>query len=160
MKYCELREVAKFFSQFNEFNLKRVANRVFKLTLDKTIFLVDLNPNIATIYAKDGFIFEIEKNAPIDSFLKKLKVFIKGVELIENRKILKFTLSIKNSYKEDILFIFFEFYKRNPNLIITNSKGVVLEALSFGGRVIAGKEYVLPERREFKECKKEINYNF
>ena len=130
MKYKELLQIKDFFSVFKKVDfIKRIDDNVLEISLDKQKFIFDLNRNQSAIYTAN--LQSKEYNAPFDFMLKKYfsNAFLKKVVVLENNRVLRFFVTALRAYKSFESVIDFEFTGKNTNVILTDSKGVIIEAL-------------------------------
>lgn len=130
MKYCELLQLADFFSKYKELKaIKRIANNELLLSLDGDDFIFNLDKSNSGIYqanklAKAYF-------APFDIALSKniFKCKIKKVSVLEQNRVLVFTLLVKKSYKSFINKLYFEFTGKHTNVILVDENEIIIQAL-------------------------------
>lgn len=130
MKYNELLQIRTFFSTFKKIDfIKRIDDNVLQISLDRQSFIFDLNRNQSSIYTAK--LQGKDYNAPFDFMLRKYfnNAFLKKVVVPENNRILRFFASVAKAYKNYESVIDFEFTGKNTNVIITDSKGIIIEAL-------------------------------
>lgn len=133
MKHFELKAVVKYLQKYKTIKyIKRVQNSTLKIEFeDKNILYFDMTKGNSTIYKADTMVVNKSFNAPFDVILnKKLNnCHIIDLDLVNNDRILRFKLDIKSSYKQEILYLQFEFTGIYTNVILLNSNLVVLEAI-------------------------------
>lgn len=116
-------------SSFSRLKLaKRVDENKIFLELDKEAWIFDVEKNKSLIYEARG---EFLKDffAPFDEILKGLSNSkIANVCMINNDKIIKFSLEKQNSYKLENFELIFEFTGKNTNAIICQN-GFIIQAL-------------------------------
>lgn len=130
MKYTELLQLKDFFSGFKKLDyIKRIDDNVLELCFQKQKFIFDLSRGNSAIYTAN--LQAKAYNAPFDYMLKKYlsNALIKEVKVLENNRILCFSLKAQKSYKTYESKIYFEFTGKNTNVILTNEKNLILEAL-------------------------------
>ncbi|WP_317362498.1 NFACT RNA binding domain-containing protein [Campylobacter helveticus] len=130
MKYTELVQICDFLKQYRKLDfVKRINDNVLCLSFDRQIYIFDLNKNESGIYRAN--LQMKDYNAPFDFALKKYftNSFIKELKVLENNRVLRIKVELKKSYKSYESLIYFEFTGKNTNVIITDSKGLILEAL-------------------------------
>ncbi len=130
MKYTELMQLQKFFSQFKKIDfIKRVNDNILELSFDKQRFIFDLTRGMSAIYTAK--LMSKNYNAPFDFMLKKYfnSAFIKEVKLLQGNRILCFSVKVDKAYKSYESKIYFEFTGKNTNVIITDEKDLIIEAL-------------------------------
>ncbi|HEB9341550.1 TPA: NFACT family protein [Campylobacter coli] len=130
MKYTELMQLQKFFSQFKKIDfIKRVNDNILELSFDKQRFIFDLTRGMSAIYTAK--LMSKNYNAPFDFMLKKYfnNAFFKEVKLLQGNRILCFSVKVDKAYKSYESKIYFEFTGKNTNVIITDEKDLIIEAL-------------------------------
>lgn len=130
MKYTELLQLQTFFSAFKKIDfLKRINDNILELSLDKQRFIFDLTRSMSAIYTAK--LNAKNYNAPFDFMLKKYfsNALIKEVKVLKDNRILCFSVKANKAYKSYESKIYFEFTGKNTNAIITDEKGVIIEAL-------------------------------
>lgn len=130
MKYTDLIQIKDYFLSFKRLNyLKRLDDNILELSLDHQSFVMDLTRANSAIY-KDK-IQAKNYNAPFDFMLKKYfsNAKILDIKVLENNRILRFDVLSEKSYKSYDARIYFEFTGKNTNVIITDMKDFIIEAL-------------------------------
>lgn len=130
MKYTDLIQIKDYFLSFKRLNyLKRLDDNILELSLDHQSFIMDLTRANSAIY-KDK-IQAKNYNAPFDFMLKKYfsNAKILDIKVLENNRILCFDVLSEKSYKSYDTRIYFEFTGKNTNVIITDMKDFIIEAL-------------------------------
>ncbi|MBF7044734.1 NFACT RNA binding domain-containing protein [Campylobacter volucris] len=130
MKYTDLIQIKDYFLSFKRLNyLKRLDDNILELSLDHQSFIMDLTRANSAIY-KDK-IQAKNYNAPFDFMLKKYfsNAKILDIKVLENNRILCFDVLSEKSYKSYDARIYFEFTGKNTNVIITDMKDFIIEAL-------------------------------
>ncbi|MBF7049165.1 DUF814 domain-containing protein [Campylobacter volucris] len=130
MKYTDLIQIKDYFLSFKRLNyLKRLDDNILELSLDHQSFIIDLTRANSAIY-KDK-IQAKNYNAPFDFMLKKYfsNAKILDIKVLENNRILCFDVLSEKSYKSYDARIYFEFTGKNTNVIITDMKDFIIEAL-------------------------------
>ncbi|HHP5559540.1 TPA: NFACT family protein, partial [Campylobacter jejuni] len=130
MKYTELLQLQTFFSQFKKIDfIKRINDNILELSFDRERFIFDLTRAMSVIYTAK---FNAKNyNAPFDFMLKKYfsNAFIKEVKVLEGNRILCFSVKANKAYKSYESKIYFEFTGKNTNVILTDEKDLIIEAL-------------------------------
>lgn len=130
MKYTELMQLQNFFSQFKKIDfIKRINDNILELSFDRERFIFDLTRAMSAIYTAK---FNAKNyNAPFDFMLKKYfnNAFIKEVKVLEGNRILCFSVKANKAYKSYESKIYFEFTGKNTNVILTDEKDLIIEAL-------------------------------
>ncbi|EAK7297031.1 hypothetical protein FBF91_08485, partial [Campylobacter upsaliensis] len=130
MKYTELVQICDFLKQYKRLDfIKRIDDNVLNLSFDGQNYIFDLSKNESGIYMAN--LKMKAYNAPFDFALKKYfsHAFIKEVKVLENNRVLSLKTELKKAYKSYENVIYFEFTGKNTNAVITDSKGLILEAL-------------------------------
>lgn len=130
MKYGELVQIADFFKQFKKIHfIKRILDNALEIALDKENFIIDLNRSKSSIYS--AHLQGKSYAAPFDIALKRLftNATLKDVYVPLNNRILVFCVRQDKAYKSFEGFIYFELTGKHTNAIITDSKGIIIEAL-------------------------------
>jgi len=132
MKLYEIKAVAKYLQQFNFIKKsKRVANNVIELNFGGGLSIFfDLTRGNSTIYKAPSV--EVNSfNAPFDTMLHNLLTHSKILDISTPRddKIIIFKIEPKSQYKNRVLNVRFELTGKHTNLILTDEKSIVIEAL-------------------------------
>ncbi|EAL3981176.1 DUF814 domain-containing protein [Campylobacter upsaliensis] len=130
MKYTELVQICEFLKQYRRLDfIKRIDDNVLCLSFDKEHYIFDLNKSESGIYAAN--VKMKSYNAPFDYALKKYfsNALIKELKVLENNRVLCLKVELNKAYKSYESVIYFEFTGKNTNAVITDSKGLILEAL-------------------------------
>lgn len=130
MKYTELLQLRNFFDHFKKIDfIKRVNDNILELSFDRQRFIFDLTRGMSAIYTAK--LTAKNYNAPFDFMLKKYfsNALIKEVKVLENNRIMCFSVKANKAYKSYENKIYFEFTGKNTNAIITNEKNLIIEAL-------------------------------
>lgn len=130
MKYTELLQLRNFFDHFKKIDfIKRVNDNILELSFDRQRFIFDLTRGMSAIYTAK--LTAKNYNAPFDFMLKKYfsNALIKEVKVLENNRIMCFSVKADKAYKSYENKIYFEFTGKNTNAIITNEKNLIIEAL-------------------------------
>ena len=132
MKYQHLIQICEFLQKFKTLShIKRVGDNLFKLSFDSYELFFDMNKTACNIHKNGNFVENKIYKAPFDGVLAKRLVKSKIVQISvpENNRILHIKTELKASYKAFISNLYFEFTGRFTNVIITDEKGIILEAL-------------------------------
>ncbi|QOG12132.1 NFACT RNA binding domain-containing protein [Arcobacter sp. FWKO B] len=134
MKHYELSAIVTYLQNFKNIKIiKRVDNNTIKIEFDKlNIIYFDLTKGNSQVYKiKHANVESRNFNAPFDIILQKkfTNTTIKKVFLLNNDRIIRFEISSKSSYKEEITYLQLEFTGTNTNIIILDQNEIVLEAL-------------------------------
>ena len=133
MKQYELQLIAQHFSSFNFISrARRIENNTIELSFNKEqTYFFNLTRGASFVY-KNASLRPLQSfNAPFDNLLHSLisSATILKIEVPENDRILRFTLSPKSAYKEQQVVLQFEFTGRHTNAILLDENEVVIEAL-------------------------------
>lgn len=164
MKYNELLQIKDFFGAFKKIDfIKRIDDNVLELSLDRQKFILDLNRNQSAIYTAK--LQSKDYNAPFDFMLKKYfsNAILTKVIVPENNRILRFFALAHKAYKSFESVIDFEFTGKNTNVILSDSKGIIIEALRHmdkNYRVIKPHQNLTPLKpyKINEEFKKIVNF--
>lgn len=164
MKYNELLQIKDFFGAFKKIDfIKRIDDNVLELSLDRQKFILDLNRNQSAIYT--ARLQSKDYNAPFDFMLKKYfsNAILTKVIVPENNRILRFFALAHKAYKSFESVIDFEFTGKNTNVILSDSKGIIIEALRHmdkNYRVIKPHQNLTPLKpyKINEEFKKIVNF--
>ncbi len=132
MKLCELRALAGLFKGFGKIqHIKRIGDNLIKLEAHNQSFYFDMARGASCVFStKEPLIASKKYNAPFDIALSRLNQSeILDCFLLDNDRILRFCLCVRNSYKQSQVFLQFEFSGKYTNVIILEPNEVVLEAL-------------------------------
>lgn len=114
------------------FAIYRVDDNILKIIFDRDDELYfDMQKSNSKIFKADDFLRSKIYNAPFDVVLQKRLngANILKVELVNDDKIVRFYLSLKNSYKTIDTILHFEFTGKHTNIILLDEDMIVLEAL-------------------------------
>ncbi|MCJ8328175.1 MAG: NFACT RNA binding domain-containing protein [Campylobacterales bacterium] len=135
MKYYILKELTKYLNEnCTAIKLiKRVENNTILIDFNNrnTIYF-DLSKGNSLVYKKNDEAYaKKDFSAPFDTLLKKrfYNAKIENITLHNDDKIIRFYLRTKSSYKEEISILQLEFTGKHTNIVITDDKLIVLEAL-------------------------------
>lgn len=130
MKYQELLQIAVYLQECARLHaIRRIDDNVLAVSFDKIELIFDMNRVKSAIY-KAKLTFKIY-NAPFDIMLKKYfsNALIQRLCVLENNRILLIECKLTKSYKEMFAKIYFEFTGKNTNVIITDEKDTIMQAL-------------------------------
>lgn len=130
MKYQELLQIAAHLQECVRLHaIRRIDDNVLAVSFDKMELIFDMNRAGSAIY-KAKLAPKIY-NAPFDIMLKKYfsNALIQKLCVLKNNRILCIECKLIKSYKEMSAKIYFEFTGKNTNVIITDEKGVIMQAL-------------------------------
>lgn len=165
MKYQELLQIAAFLQDCTKMQaIRRIDDNVLAVSFDKMELIFDMNRTKSAIYSAN--LAHKNYNAPFDIMLKKYfsNALIQRLCVLENNRILLIECKATKSYKEVSAKIYFEFTGKNTNVIITDEKGVIIEALRHiekSARLVkvGAKLEVLPPFAMDSEFKKIENFD-
>lgn len=132
MKLFLLKAIASFFDSYKTlFDLRRIEDNLFRLTLDFNDFYIDVRKGRSSIFISDEKILGNPYGAPFDQALCR---YCPRSELISCRldgenRILVFEFLHSRSYKQERYFLYFELTGRHTNVVLVDSKGMIVEAL-------------------------------
>ena len=135
MRLSTLQKFAKFLTQSPPLKLRairRIADNTFKLDINGTLFFIDLTRGKSTIFtANTPRIAPKSYQAPLDKSLQKYcsNALILSATIDGYNRILRLNLQTQNTYKTLNITLQMEFTGRNTNLILLDSKNIVLDAL-------------------------------
>lgn len=132
MKLPLLKAIAPFFNSYKTlFDLRRIEDNLFRLTLDFDEFYIDVSKSRSLIFISDEKILGNPYCAPFDRALQK---YCSRAELISCRldgenRILVFEFLHSRSYKQERYFLYFELTGRHTNVVLVGAEGIIIEAL-------------------------------
>ena len=133
MKYANLKQIQSFLGKFKKITaIRRAGDMAIFIEFDGELGLFfDLSKADSAIYANPDFLNVKEYKAPFDVALKKRfwGAKILNLSVPEGNRILKLECEFQGSYKSLASSLFLEFTGRFTNAIITDEKGVIVEAL-------------------------------
>ena len=133
MKYANLKQIQSFLGKFKKITaIRRAGDMAIFIEFDGELGLFfDLSKSDSAIYANPDFLNVKEYKAPFDVALKKRfwGAKILNLSVPEGNRILKLECEFQGSYKSLASSLFLEFTGRFTNAIITDEKGVIVEAL-------------------------------
>jgi predicted ribosome quality control (RQC) complex YloA/Tae2 family protein len=134
MKRDILVQIAQKLSAFTKIGaIERVDDTIVKIVFDRdNIYYFDLRRGDSYIFKKEESYKRVKNyNAPFDVVLKKkfTNARIEKVEVEDGNKILRIIVNASSKYKVEQAILQFEFTGRNTNIIILDSKGVIVEAM-------------------------------
>ena len=142
-------------------HIKRVGDNVFKVEMDREVFYFDLSKGKSQIYTTNEQLMAHKiYQAPFDKSLQKycFNAILKKAEVDGNNRILCLFLENGNAYKSQEVILQAEFTGKNTNLILLDSKNIVLDALrhltkeqSFREVKIGNPLLALPQPKEIKK---------
>ncbi len=133
MKYYELKAVVKYLKEFNYIKkARRVEDNTVELLFNSSnsIFF-NMRRGDSFIYKRDSSHPLKSYQAPFDRLLHSLVSASKilDIELFQNDRIIRFILAPKSSYKAQKIALQFEFTGKHTNIILIDSREIVIEAL-------------------------------
>ena len=133
INYFELQTIAKHLTNFTFISrARRIENNTIELSFNKTqTYFFNMARGESFIYKNESTRPLQSFNAPFDNLLHSLvsSATVLGVEVVENDRILRFTLAPKSAYKEKTIVLQFEFTGRHTNAILIDDNEVTIEAL-------------------------------
>ena len=133
MKHYQLKAIINYLKNFKNIkHIKRVQNSTIKVEFDnRSIIYFDLTKGSTNIFKSDNALESKSFNAPFDTILQKklTNSSIENIELVNNDRLVRFTLNVKSSYKQEKVYLQLEFTGIHTNVIILDSNMVVIEAL-------------------------------
>ena len=135
MNLSTLKKFAAFLNQTPYLKLrfiKRIGDNLFKLDIGGEIFYFDLSRGRSMIFmAEDSLVGHKIYNAPFDKSLQKFcwNSWIKQAKTDGNNRIVQLFLELQSSYKTSEVILNVEFTGRNTNLILLDTRQIVLDAL-------------------------------
>ncbi|MGE4456132.1 MAG: NFACT RNA binding domain-containing protein [Arcobacteraceae bacterium] len=133
MKHYQLKAIINYLKNFKNIkHIKRVQNSTIKVEFDnRNIIYFDLTKGSTNIFKSDNTLESKSFNAPFDTILQKklTNSSIENIELVNNDRLIRFTLNVKSSYKQERVYLQLEFTGIHTNIIILDSNTVVIEAL-------------------------------
>lgn len=132
MKLPLLKALAPFFGSYKTiFDLRRIEDNLFRLTLDFDDFYIDVSKSRSLIFMSDEKILGNPYYAPFDRAIQKYSA---RSELISCRldgenRILIFEFLHSRIYKKERYFLYFELTGRHTNVVLVDAEGIVIEAL-------------------------------
>jgi len=133
MKHYELKAITNYLKNFTYISrARRVENNTIELTFDRNnSYFFHMTRGESFIYKHDSIRPLQGYNAPFDTLLHSLVSASKivHIEVPNEDRIIRMTLSPKSSYKEKLTILQFEFTGRHTNAILIDENEVVIEAL-------------------------------
>jgi predicted ribosome quality control (RQC) complex YloA/Tae2 family protein len=133
MKHYELKSICHHLQNFTYISrARRIENNTIELTFDRdNSYFFHMTRGESFIYKKESTRPLQGYNAPFDTLLHSLVSASKivAIDVLENDRVIRLTLSPKSSYKEKRVVLQFEFTGRHTNAILLDENEVVIEAL-------------------------------
>jgi len=133
MKHYELQAVAEHLKSFTFISrARRIENNTIELSFNKTeSYFFNMTRGESFVYKNSSERPLQSFNAPFDNVLHALvsSSTILDIEVPNNDRILRLTLSPKSAYKEQKIVLQFEFTGRHTNAILIDDNEVTIEAL-------------------------------
>src|SRR5574343_833912 len=102
MKHYQLKAIINYLKNFKNIKyIKRVQNSTIKIEFDnRNIIYFDLTKGSTNIFKSDNTLESKSFNAPFDTILQKklTNSSIENIELVNNDRLIRFTLNVKSSY--------------------------------------------------------------
>ncbi len=133
MKHSHLKQITAYLQNFKKiFSATRIGDNILKIVFDRDDEIYfDMKRGDSKIYKAKNIARSKLYNAPFDVVLAKKvnSANIKNIYMLNDDKILRFELSCRSSYKEELIFLQFEFTGKHTNIILLDANEIVLEAL-------------------------------
>lgn len=132
MKLSRLLAIAQLFSSYQQiFSLRRVGDNLFCLVLDFDEYYLDMSKGNSDIFRVEHKIIGNAYQAPFDLALLKYssRAKILKCSLDGFNRILVFELLYALAYKQERVFLYFEFTGRHTNVILVDEEQRVIESL-------------------------------
>lgn len=133
MKHYELNAVCAHLSQFTYISrTRRIEDNTIELMFNRDqSYFFHMTRGESFIYKESSTRPLKSYNAPFDALLHSLVAAsnIVAIEVPDNERIIRFTISPKSAYKEKQISLQFEFTGRHTNAILLDENEVVIEAL-------------------------------
>ena len=130
-----LKEFAHFLRQSPPLKLRRIqriGDNLFKMEVNENVFYIDLSRAKSTIFTTSDILVATRLyQAPFDKSLQKYcnNTILTNAQVDGDNRILRLFLQAQNHYKTSETILQMEFTGRNTNLILLDSRSVVLDAL-------------------------------
>jgi predicted ribosome quality control (RQC) complex YloA/Tae2 family protein len=143
VRYWQLLATVDFLQNFQKIkSARRIDFETIELLLDGEFYLyISLNKENPTLFSSPKQLSKTISDAPFDTVLERR--FSRGeleVSIVPNDKILLVKSTLKGAYKQSSSILRVEFIKRNPNAIIIDEQGIVLEAIKHSSKKLSGRE--------------------
>jgi len=133
MKLNELKAIAKHLKNFEFISrARRIEDNTVEITLNKTSsYFFNMTRGHSFIYKAPSQRPLQGYNAPFDTLLHTLLSGSKllDIDIVNEDRILRFTIAPKSSYKDKIIYLQFEFTGKNTNALLIDDNEVIIEAL-------------------------------
>jgi len=134
MKHYELVSIVQHLQSFDFITkARRIEDNTLELNVNRSSksYFFNMTRGHSFIYLASSHRPPQSYQAPFDNLLFSLVSSSKilSVELVNNDRVVRFTLAPKSNYKDQIIHLQFEFTGKNTNIILIDSDEVVLEAL-------------------------------
>ena len=133
MKLYELKAIAKRLNNFTFISrARRIEDNTLEIMFDKSeSYFFNMTRGNSTIYKAPTQRPIQGHNAPFDTLLHSLLSGSKfvSIDVVNNDRILRFTIAPKSSYKDQIIYLQLEFTGKNTNAILIDDNEVTIEAL-------------------------------
>jgi len=133
MKLYELKAIAKRLNDFSFISrVRRVEDNTLELVFDKNdSYFFNMTRGHSFIYKAPSQRPLQGYNAPFDTLLHTLMSASKiiSIDVPNDDRILRLTLTPKSSYKDKIIYLQLEFTGKNTNAILIDDNEVIIEAL-------------------------------
>jgi len=133
MKFYAFKQIVAYLQQFRHITTAyRVGDNIIKLVFDKKNELYfDLQKGNSAIYQREASVRVKHYQAPFDVLLHKYlaRSEVEKIEIVNEDKVLRFTISQSGAYKASKVFLQLEFTGKYTNAILLDEEGVILDAL-------------------------------
>ncbi len=133
MKHYELQAIAQHLKTFNHISrARRIEDNTIELGFDRQeSYFFHMTRGESFVYKNDSIRPLQGYKAPFDTLLHGLVAGAKilDVTVPEQDRILRFQLAPKSSYKNQIIYLQFEFTGRHTNAILLDEEETIIEAL-------------------------------
>ncbi len=132
MKFFELEALSKVLEAYEKiYRIKRISDNLIEVVCDSDIFYFDMTRSRSSVFiVPKPFIASKTYSAPFDIALSRCNgANILSCLMLNQDRILRFCLLAQKSYKQEVIFLQFEFSGKHTNVILLSKQEIVLEAL-------------------------------
>ena len=133
MKLYELKAIAKRLNDFTFISrARRIEDNTLEIMFDKSqSYFFNMVRGHSIVYKAASQRPLQGYNAPFDTLLHSLLSGSKliSIDVLNNDRVLRFTVAPKSSYKDQIVYLQLEFTGKNTNAILIDDNEVIIEAL-------------------------------
>jgi len=134
MKHYQLQSIIHHFKQYDFITrARRVEDNTIEINFNraKESYFFNMTRGHSFIYLAPSLRPPQSYQAPFDNLLFSLvsSAKIVDVTLVNNDRVIRFSLAPKSNYKDKMIYLQFEFTGKNTNAILIDSQEYVLEAL-------------------------------